>query len=84
LIARSSTEKARLFEPLGSLCAGRHRLRFLKRVNRSRVQAAAVTHQISCDRDHVSMIALGALKCADIEAGWPSSTRPKCILALQF
>jgi hypothetical protein len=34
------------------------------------VQAAAVVHQISSDGHHMSVIALGAVECADIEAGW--------------
>jgi hypothetical protein len=44
LIVRSSTENPRFFQRVVSPRAGRHRLGFLKRVNRSRVQAAAVAY----------------------------------------
>jgi hypothetical protein len=76
LIVSSSTEKTRLFERLGPWGSGWHLPRFLKGINRSRVQAAAVVHRISCDGHHMSVIALGAIECADIEAGWaPRNTR---------
>jgi hypothetical protein len=76
LIVGSSTEKARLFERLGSWGSGRHLPGFLKGINRSRVQAAAVDRQIGCDGHDMNAIAPGAVECADIEAGWsPGNTR---------
>jgi hypothetical protein len=45
LIVSSSTEKAGLFQRAISLRAKRHRLRFLKRINRSRVKAAAIPQE---------------------------------------
>ena len=66
-----------LFERLSSLSSRRHLPRVLKCIYRFRAQTAAIAHQISCDCRDVSMIALGAVKCADVEAGWNSrSTRP--------
>jgi hypothetical protein len=85
LIVDSSTEKARFFECLGSRGSGRHLPRFRKGVDRSRVQAVAVDHQIGCDGHDMNAIAPGAVKCADIEAGWsPRATRDRCVLASHF
>jgi hypothetical protein len=69
MIVSSSTEDARFFRRVVSPRAGRHRLGFLERINRSRVQAAAVARQIRCDGHDVSVIALGAIECEDIEIG---------------
>jgi hypothetical protein len=66
---RHLAKLTRLFQRLGSLRAGWHRPRFLKRINRFGVQTTVVAHQIGCDGHDVSLIALGAVKGADVEAG---------------
>jgi hypothetical protein len=62
LIVSISTENARFFQRVVSPRAGRHRLGFLKCVNRSRVQAAAVACSTSCDGHDVGVVAPGAIK----------------------
>jgi hypothetical protein len=68
-IVRTMAKLARLFECLRSPRAGWHRPRLLKRINRFGVRITVVTRQIGWGGHDVGVIALGAVKGADIEAG---------------
>jgi hypothetical protein len=51
-------------------CARRHAPRLLKSICRHIVQTADISPQIRCGSDDVSVVAPGAVKGANIEAGW--------------